>query len=253
MGRDRKGRIDWVAFYYDPIEDSTMTFPGPVNGYSALVLLHYLYPQNPQLGLDLYESAMRQLGWNNPKVPVIQLADDPQLLSTALWMAREIGDTTTWERLREVSESQFEPRYFGEGDSRFAFWLGESSPWPRGQINATMMMIECAEPGAWSRVFTSPNTTMYDEPTVRDLDYPLIGVRRTHHDAQRRVLEIDTFAATPSRRGSPTTFTVDNLPHDASIALEVDGRGCDSWRRIKPDAVAIDVDIDSHRIRLTYG
>ena len=56
MGRDRrKGRIDWVAFYYDPIEDATMTFPGPVNGYSALVLLHYLYPQNAQLGLDLYE------------------------------------------------------------------------------------------------------------------------------------------------------------------------------------------------------
>jgi hypothetical protein len=25
MGRDRKGRIDWVAFYYDPIENSTMT------------------------------------------------------------------------------------------------------------------------------------------------------------------------------------------------------------------------------------
>ena len=253
MGRDKKGRIDWVAFYYDPIEDATMTFPGPVNGYSALVLLHYLYPQNPQLGLDLYESAMRQLGWSKPGVPVVQLADDPQLLSTALWMAREIGDTTTWERLREVSENQFEPRHFGEGASRFAFWLGESTPWPRGQVNATMMMIECAEPGAWSRVFNSPNITMYDEPTVRDLDYPLIGIRRTHHDAQRRLLEIDTFAATPSRRGSPTTFTVDNLPHATSIALEVDDRPVATWRRIGPDAVAIDVDSDSHRISLTYG
>ena len=115
-----------------------------------------------------------------------------------------------------------------------------------------MMMIECAPPGAWSRVFTSPNTTMYNEPTVRDLDYPLIGIRRTHNDIQRRVLEIDTFAATPSRRGTPTTFTVDNLPTDATIALTVDDRPFDTWRRSRPGAVEIDLDIDTHRIRLTY-
>jgi hypothetical protein len=253
MGRDRKGRIDWVAFYYDPIENATMTFPGPVNGYSALCLLHYLSPQNPQLGLDLYESAMRQLGWSNPKVPVVQLADDPQLLSTAMWMAREIGDTTTWDRLRSVSESQFEPRQFGDDGSRFAFWLGESTPWPRGQVNATMMMIECAEPGAWSRVFTAPNRAMYNEPTVSGLDYPNIGVRRTHHDAERRVLQINTFAATPSQRGTRTTFSIDNLPLRASVSVELDGRACDTWRHSEPGSVAIDVDIDDHHISLTYG
>jgi hypothetical protein len=253
MGRNRKGQIDWVAFYYDPIESATMTFPGPLNAYSALCLLHYIYPQDPQLGIDLYESAMRQLGWSNPKVPVVQLADDPQMLSIALWMARELGDSTTWERLRAVSESQFGPRYFGEDSSRFAYWPMAGEPWPRGQLNATMMMIECAAPGAWSRVFTSPNTTMYDEPTVRGIDYPLIGIRRTHNDIERQVLEIDTYAATPSRRGAPTTFTVDNLPGDAAISLEVDDRGCDTWRRTQPGAVEIDVDIDTHRIRLTYS
>lgn len=252
MGLDRQGRIDWVAFYYDPIENATMTFPGPVNGYSALCLLHYIYPQDPQLGIDLYESAMRQLGWSNPKVPVVQLADDPQMLSIALWMARELGDITSWERLRAVSESQFEPKYFGEDDSRFAFWLGEGGQWPRGQINATMLMIECAEPGAWSRVFNSTNTAIFDEPTVRDVDYPLIGIRRTHNDTKHRVLEIDTFAATPSRRGTPTSLTVDNLPHDTTILLEIDNQASDSWRRSATGAVAIDLDIDSHRIRLTY-
>jgi hypothetical protein len=252
MGRDRKGRIDWVAFYYDPIENATMTFPGPLNAYSALCLLHYIYPQDPQLGIDLYESAMRQLGWSNPKVPVVQLADDPQMLSIALWMARELGDTTTWERLRAVSESQFGPRYFGEDSSRFAYWPMAGEPWPRGQLNATMMMIECAPPGAWSRVFTSPNTTMYNEPTVRGVDYPLIGIRRTHNDIARRVLEIDTFAATPSRRGTPTTFTVDNLPQTATISMDVDARVCDTWRRTQPGAVEIDLDIDTHRIRLSY-
>ena len=253
MGRDKQGRIDWVAFYYDPIKELTMTFPGTVNAYSALILLHYLFPQDPQLGLALYESSMRQLGWSNPKIPVVQLADDPQLLSTALWMARDVGDIVTWERLRDVSERQFEPRYFGEDDTRFAFWLGENRPWPRGQINATMMMIECAAPGAWSRVFQSPRTSIWSEPTIKDLDYPLIGVRRTHHDPDRRVLEIDTYAATPAKRGSVTTFTVDNLPIASGISLEVDGRVADSWRPTTATAIEISLDIDDHCIRLIHG
>jgi hypothetical protein len=253
MGRDRRGRINWVAFYHDPIENATMTFPGAMNGYSGLVLLHYIYPQDPQLGIDLYESAMRQLGWSNPKVPVVQFVDDPKMLSTALWMARELGDSTTWERLHEVAESEFEPRYFGEDDSRFAYWFGRDEPWPRGQDNATIMMVECADPGAWSRVFNSPNTAMHDEPTVRGLDYPLIGIRRAHNDVARRVLEVETFAATPARRGTPTTFTVDNLPHNATISVNVDDHPCVTWRRSQPGALAIDLDIDTHRIHLAYS
>jgi hypothetical protein len=253
MGRDRRGRINWVAFYHDPIENTTMTFPGAMNGYSGLVLLHYIYPQDPQLGIDLYESAMRQLGWSNPKVPVVQFIDDPKMLATALWMARELGDSTTFERLHEVAERKFEPRYFGADESRFAFWFGRDEPWPRGQDNATMMMAECADPGAWSRVFSSPNATMHDEPTVRGLDYPLIGIRRTHNDVSRRVLEIETFAATPSRRGTSTTFTVDNLPHNATISVNVDDRPCLTWRRSQPGALAIDLDVGTHRIQLAYS
>jgi hypothetical protein len=252
MGRDRHGRIDWVAFYYDPIKDVTMTFPGAVNGYSALCVLHYLYPQDPQLGTELYESAMRQLGWNNPKAALVQLADDPAMLATGLWMAREVGDHTGWERLRAVAENQFEPRTFGEDNSRFAFFGGLGDPWPRGQFNAQMMMVECAEPGAWSRVFNAPNTAIHHEPTIRGLDYPLIGIRRTHHDIPGRTLEIDTYAATPSRRGSPTTFTVEKLPAGATISLSIDGHPSDTWRWSEPGTAAIDLDIDSHRIRLNY-
>ena len=252
MGRDRKGVIEWVALYYDPIENTTMTFPGPLNAYSALCLLHYIYPQDPQLGIDLYETSMRQLGWSNPKVPVVELADDPQMLSIALWMARELSDTTTWERLRELCENRYQPRFFGDDNSHFAFWLDRGEKWPRGQINATLMMIECAAPGAWSRVFTSPNTTMHDEPTVRGVDYPAIGIRRTHNDIDRRALEIDTYAATPSLRRTPTTFTIDNLPPDATISLRVDDHTCDTWSRVRPGVVAVDVDIDTHNIVLSY-
>lgn len=252
MGRDRKGRLDWVAFYYDPIEEVTMTFPGPGNGYSALGLVHYLYPQDPELGISLYETAMRQLGWSDPRVPVVQLAEDPQLLSTALWMSREFGDTVTWDRLREVAETTFEPLLFGEDGNRFGFWLRLDEPWPRGQINATMMMIECAEPGAWSRVFTAPRTGIHDEPTVRGLDYPNVGIRRTHHDAHRGVLEVDTVATTPALRGTPTSFGIDRLPSTDLLTIEIDGRRHERWRRTGHGTVEIDLPIDDARVRLSY-
>ncbi|MFD0441172.1 linalool dehydratase/isomerase domain-containing protein [Streptomyces chartreusis] len=253
MGRDRKGRLDWVAFYYDPIEESLMTFPGRLGAYGALCLLHYLYPQDEQLGIDLYECAVRQLGWNNPDVPVIQWADDPQMLSTAMWMAREIGDDTTWNRLREICESRLQPRFFGEDDSRFAYWCGFPDPWPRGQINATLMMIECAEPGAWSRVFNKPMTGLSGEPTVHGVDYPLFGIRRTHHDRLRGALEIDTFAATPSHRGRPTSFTVGNLPTSEAVRVRVDGRPYESWRRTAVGSVEIDLPVDTHRVDVAYA
>lgn len=95
---------------------------------------------------------------------------------------------------------------------------------------------------------------MYDEPTVRDLDYPRIGVRRTHHDERRHVLEVDTYAATASQRR-----TLDDLhrrqpaAHDTSIKVDVDGRDCDTWGRSRRGAVAIDLTVGTHRISLTYA
>ena len=186
MGRDRKGRIDWVAFYYDPIENATMTFPGPVNGYSALVLLHYLYPQNQQLGIDLYESAMRQLGWSNPKVPVIQLADDPQLLSTALWMAREIGDTTTWERLRR-----------GLGEPVRAAVLRRR----RQPLRVLAWRVDS--------VAARPDQRHDDDDRVRRTRRVVARLQRSEHDDVRRAdgarcrLPADRHPAHPSRRAAP--------------------------------------------------
>jgi hypothetical protein len=254
MGRDKQGRIDWVAFYYDPIEQSIFTFPGPVGGYGPLHLTHYLYPQDAQLGIDLYESAVRQLGWSNPSVPVVEWADDQSLMSTALWMAREVGDTVTWDRLREYSESKFQPQFFGEENTRFGFWDGAIGNWPRGQLNATMAMVECAEPGAWSRVFNAEqHVAVEGEPVVRGVDYPSIGIRRTKNDSGRRVLEIDTFAATPSLRGQNTTFKVDNLPPSGHVALEIEGHPTAKLRQLTPQSVEVELTIDTHQLRLNYA
>jgi hypothetical protein len=194
---------------------------------------------------------MRHLGWGNPKVPVVQLANDPAMLATGLWMAREVGDNKTWERLRAVAESEYEPRYFGEDNSRFAFFCGLGEQWPRGQMNAQMMMIECAEPNAWSRVFNSPNTTMYNEPSLLGVDYPNLGIRLARNDMERRELEVITTAATPSMRGIPTEFIVEKLPSN-QVKVIVDGHESQHWRELAPGVITINIDIDTHHIRVAF-
>jgi hypothetical protein len=253
MGRTRRGDLDWFALYYDPIEAKAMTLPGPVNAYSAITVLHYLHPQDPQFATELYDMAMRQLGWSNPAVPVRQLADDPQMLSTALWMAREVGDTVTEQRLREYVENRFQPRRFGDDDTRFAFWLGLQQPWPRGQVNATLMMTECASPGAWSRVFTAPQTTIHDEPTLHGVDYPTLGIRAARNDMARQVLSIDTYAATPARRGSPTAVEVSGLPTTAAPTVQLNGHRFEHWTRTVPGSIRLRFDVDDHHVAIGFS
>lgn len=253
MGRDRRGRLSWVALYYDPIQATALVLPGPVSAYAAITLLHYLYPQDPELSIELYDMAVRMLGWSNPYVPVLQLADDPQMLSNALWMARELGDTVTERRLREIVETTWRPTFFGDEKTRFAFWVQPEEPWPRGQINATLMMTEAAPPGAWSQVFTAARPDIYTQPTLTGVDYPRLGIKLAYNDAERNTLQVNTFAATPSQRGEPTSVTVDNLPAAAAVSVRVDGRLDTRWTTIAPGTIRIDCDINDHQLEITYG
>lgn len=252
MGRTRKGDLEWFALFYDPIEQKGYAPPGPVSAYAAIAVLHYLFPQDPMFCADLYEMAMRRLRWNDPSVPLLQLVDDPLLLSTALWMAREVGDDITERRIREITETAWAPRFFGEDGSRFAFWPSPAGRWPRGQLNATMMMTECAPPGAWSRVFRSPATAMHEQPTVTGVDYPRLGLRRARNDPATGTLELETYAATPSVRGARSSFRVERLPH-TRVSLFVDGAPHPGIKVVGPHEVEISVDVDDHEITLSYG
>ena len=200
MEVDRDNNLVWFALYYDPIEQRAETFPHKVTAYSALTVLLYLYPQDRAFAEQLYTLSMRLLAWSDPRRPVVQLVDHPLNLATALFMARELGDSTTEARLREIAETKFEPRFFGAENDRFAFWLGVDSEWPRGQVNSILMLSECSAAGAWWRVFNEPNVKMHSEPTVCDVDYPNLGIRRAQNDMVRGALEIETVAATPLRR-----------------------------------------------------
>ncbi|MEV6041211.1 hypothetical protein AB0L65_59630 [Nonomuraea sp. NPDC052116] len=248
----RTGELDTFAFYYDPVEQRRMSLPGPLVAYDALPCLLYLYPQDREFAAWLYELSMRRLGWNDPDEPLSKLDLDPHQLCTALWMAREVGDTGTEDRIRAIAERDFQPRFFGEENDRFAFWFGYDSTWPRGQLNATMMLTECAGPGAWWRVFNEPQPASASEPVLRGIDYPSIGVRRAQNDMARHVLTIETTAATPSRRGDPTSFTIDRLPGPAEVSITVDGHDWSGWHVTSGNSIQLDLDIGEHQIRIAF-
>jgi hypothetical protein len=165
-------------------------------------------------------------------------------------MAREVGDSTTEDKIRQID---FQPRFFGAENDRFAFWFGLDSEWPRGQLNASMMLTECGSRGSWWRVFNEPNLRIYNEPTLYGVDYPSVGIRRAQNDMTRGVLEIETTVATPSRRGDLTSFTIDHLPNPVDVSVTVDTIDYARWRVSGADSIEIEMSIDDHHVRVAFA
>ncbi|MGH7896398.1 MAG: hypothetical protein ACREQQ_00480, partial [Candidatus Binatia bacterium] len=198
----------------------------------------------------LYEQSMQKLGWNDPSKPVLRLHPDPRFLAAALLVAHDLGDLTTVKRLREVVERDFDPRWFGDEKNRFGWWFGLDEEYPRGQLSALVMVCEAAGTGAWSRPFRQPNLEKFDQPTVEGIDYPALGVSRAWNDVEEGMLDISTYAATPSRRGQATAFRVTKLAAPASVTLWCDHQPFPRWRRIGEDAIEIETEVGEHRFRV---
>ena len=198
----------------------------------------------------LYEMAVQKLGWNNPRKPLLQLHPDPRWLTIALMMARELGDLTTETRLRRLAEDTFEPKYFGAEEERFAWWFKLGEEWPRGQLSSLMMLSELGEPGAWSRVFNRPNLAKFSEPTVSAVDYPTVGLAQCWNDCEAGALWVETYCATPSRCGVPTTFQVSGLPDVGAIRVTLDGSEFNGWSATGTGSIEIRSDVDTHCFRI---
>ena len=73
MGFDRRGRLKWVALYYDPLLDR-------VHGDRRVLGLFpsiYVVPQNRALGELLYRNAVASVGWDKRWLPVLQPGPRP--------------------------------------------------------------------------------------------------------------------------------------------------------------------------------
>ena len=253
MGFDTKGNIDWFAFYYDPIEKSMCTLRDEIGAYAAIAITLYVLPRSRELGIKLYEMAVNKLGWNAPEKALLQLHPDPRWLTLGIITAREVGDSATEARLRQVAEADFEPKFFGPDGDHFGWWFGFGEDWPRGQLSSLMVLSELGEPGAWSRVFNEPNLEKFSEPTVSGVDYPNIGLAQCWNDLDAGELRVETYCATASARGKETGFTVNGLPDPGSVRVMMDGHAFNGWSVSGPDSIEIRTQITTHEFCISTG
>jgi Linalool dehydratase/isomerase len=251
MKLDQQGRIVSFPLYYDPIHEVMCAFPNEVTGLGTIAITPYVLPQNREFGELLYRESVRMLGWDNPARRLHSIAPDPRFLGIGLFVAHELGDLTTEKRIREYMEARYEPRWFGDDATRFGWWFGTGEPYPRGQLSALMMLSEAGEAGAWTRVFQDEGQRRrFTDPTVEGIDYPNFGVNRAWNDAGDGVLHVSTFAATPSRRKTPTAFRVTKLAQSANVVVCRDGALYPRWRVIGEDTIEIETEIDEHIFRI---
>ena len=104
----------------------------------------------------------------------------------------------------------------------------------------------------WWRVFNEPNLTMHNEPTVCEVDYPVLGILRAQNDMVQGVLDVETTAATPSRRGTPTHFRVKGLSDPASVVVTADDQEFTQWDVSASDSIRIETDVDEHHFRIVF-
>jgi len=247
---DAAGRLVSFPLYYDPIEEVVCTFPNEASGLAALVITPYVLPQNREFGEYLYREAARIVGWSRTDVPLRMKLEDPRLQAIGLLMARELGDVSTERRLREVIERDYEPRWFGDEGTRFGWWFGTGESHPRGQLSGLLALSDAGEPGAWVRAFNPKDPrTRFAEPTVEGVDYPVLGVAEAWNDLSDGVLHVSTYAATPSRRGTPTRFRVTKLGDPHAVVVRVDGEDA-RWRVVGDEAVEIETDVGEHAFRI---
>jgi len=253
MHFNRQGEVEWFALFVDPIERTIMRLYDETSAYASLCVTPYVYPQDRQFGALLYETSVRQLGWNDPAKPLIEFHPDPRFALIALLLAREVGDRTTEDRIRARAEAAYEPRRFGENDDFFGWFFNNGEDWPRGQLAALAMTAEIGERGAWTRLFEQPNLDKFSEPTVRGVDFPHLGIAQAWNDRAAGALCVETYAATSSLRGSPTTWQVTNLPDANAVKVTCDGADFTAWRVADAATITVDSDIDDHAFRILTG
>ncbi len=241
------GHPEWLAFYYDPIIDHVHRGSPQIGLYVAL----YLVPQKPEIARRLFGWAADTYRWSAVSGD-IRPVRDPRVYALGLVLANELGEDTSYARLREHVERTCEPQWDRER-SEFTWGFGLGEPIPRGQLNGTIMMAETGGAGAWSRIFQRPNLEKFAQPTVCGVDYPTVGLSRAWYDADRQCLAVDTFAADSARRGAPTSFRVRELTDPGRARVVRDGSPYGAWRVSGPGEITVESDVAGREFLFRFG
>jgi Linalool dehydratase/isomerase len=242
MGISSDGKLEWITSYYDPVENFKVN-GGAASGLNTAFMV---LPQNRELATIIYEAAANAAGWRNPNAQI-------RANTNGLLLARELGDTAVADRLRAAAERENEPRFFGPFNEKFGWWFNLNEGFPRGQQNATMMVSEVGPGGAWMRAFEAPHLDKFGAPTLEGVEFPALGVYQAWNDPSNGTLSIGTYAASPDRTGTPTSWRVTNVPNPTQATITCDGAPFTRFEATGPNTLRVDTTVDTHQFTIVTG
>ncbi len=243
MSVNNQNEIEWMTFYYDPLENFKVNIPGAGGGGAGTAF--YLLPQSPELATRIYDALANASGWRDPAREI-----RPNPLGHA--MARALGDSVVADRLRAAAERFSAPTFFGDDQDRFGWWPNRDEPWPRGTSTAQQMISEIAE-GNWIEAFKVKHLDKYSAPTLEGVDYPRIGVDTAWNDKDNGVLHIGTYVGDQSASGQATSWQITNLPDAAAAVVIRDGQTLSDVEVINGSTIRVPTRIGQHAYQIYTG
>ena len=240
------GAVTGSILYHDPIAQVSMPGLPPV----GLALAFYLAAQRPAIAEQLWSTVVGTFGWRDADRPVTHIPGEPRVVSVGRVMARELGDEAATARLDAFAD-ELEPTWTADRGFFFGFGLDEEHP--RGQPNATMLLAEAIDrPGRWREAWGAVTDDRFAQPSVHEVDFPLLGLHQAVFDPQSESLFVSTYAASATD-GATTSFTVVDLD-DAARSLVLDGGRPHSRTRVV-DARTLEVtcSVGEHHFRIQRG
>jgi hypothetical protein len=93
----------------------------------------------------------------------------------------------------------------------------------------------------------------FQEPTLEGVEFPILGIAQAWNDLESGTLSVETYAAAPSRRGSPTAWRITRLPDPDDVRIQCDGSEFTRWRVVGDDAIEVESEVGECAFRIVTG
>ncbi|MDP6492888.1 MAG: hypothetical protein QGI28_05580 [Acidimicrobiales bacterium] len=217
------GRAVAMDLYYDPVVDEHLASP-----IGLIAPVWYLAPQRREFAESAWTLAATMAGLLGDNQP--SGLEDPNWSVMLAWHTGEFADQEVKSRLWEHLDESFEPtwdRELGE----FTFRFGFDEPYPRGQLNARAMAGWVCTPGAWSRIFNTPDLDKFEEPTISGVDFPRVALSEARWDGA--VLHLAAHPQNAAVANTRTRVDVGGLPSGGQ------------WELLRPDGSREPIDVSA--------
>jgi hypothetical protein len=247
------GLLDRVTLYYD--RDLSHNH-NPANFQAAFIhaatALHCL-PFAPDWARQLYESSLELFGRrqddgglgmfmltsvSNTTFELQDRGGGPVMMA----LAHEFGDTETLDAMRLYAASDWGPQ---RENHEFWYDFGIPERFPRGILNDFAWLADVGEPGSFAAMYDSADTSRLNLPTVVDIDFPTVGVRRARGTPTGE-LHLGIVSQSEKRRGERTSFRVTQLDPRRTRSVCQDGHQLDAWQQLDNGDLIITTTIDDH-------